>query len=288
MLEFIEPIRQSIFQKEVMRVVKVENAFLLYIKIFKQLAANQHRIILWQVSPETGGRQISEMYLNSFNIETKKVYFSVNEFNLFKLDLPLYGYVEAGAFIFKSLIESIKDSTLTMKLPDQISLLEESDDFMADPTSKKSASEIYRLKTMDTTQDQGPDYMRVKSLSQRTAHDQEFLNQEFGLSLDQEDKLYADKRESPRARPKEDKFVKILRPTAEGAMIYRLFDLSRGGLGFVSLSENEFSKGEDIQILGFNEFQLDDPLFGKVMSIRPMDEHQVEFKIGVKFSEGQD
>jgi hypothetical protein len=272
-----------------MRVVKVENGFLLYIKIFKQLAANQHKVILWQVSPETGGRQISEMYLNTFNMETKKVYFSLNGFSLFKTDLPLYGYVEAGAFIFKSIIESIKDSTICMTLPDQLSLLEESDNFKADPTSQKSASEIYRLKTMDTSfENQGPDYMRVKSLSQRTAHDQEFLNQEFGLSLDQEDKLFADKRESPRARPKDDKFVKILSPNGNGPMIYRLFDLSRGGLGFVSLSETEFSKGTDIQIMGFNEFQLDDPLIGKVMSIRPMDEHQVEFKIGVKFSEGQD
>jgi hypothetical protein len=40
--------------------------------------------------------------------------------------------------------------------------------------------------------------------------------------------------------------------------------------------------------MGFNEFLLDDPLIGKVMSIRPMDEHQVEFKVGVKFTEGQD
>jgi hypothetical protein len=272
-----------------MRVVKAENGFLFYIKIFKQLATNQHKIVLWQVSPESGGRQVSEMYLNSFSMESKKLYLSINGFCLFKNNLPLYAYVEAGAFIFKTLIDELKESTLSLQMPEQISLIDEEDSFVVPNSSGKSSAQVWRLKTMDTAiEDQGPDYMRVKSLSQRTAHDQEFLNQEFGLSLDQEDKLFADKRESPRARPKEDKYVKILRPLTGESMIYRLFDLSRGGMGFVSLSENEFSKGEELQIMGFNEFLLDDPLIGKVMSIRPMDEHQVEFKVGVKFTEGQD
>jgi hypothetical protein len=272
-----------------MRVVKAENGFLFYNKIFKQLATNQHKVVLWQVSPESGGRQISEMYLNSFSMESKKLYLSIDGFCLFKNNLPLYAYVEAGAFIFKTLIDELKESTLSLQMPEQISLIDEEDSFVAPNSSGKSSAQVWRLKTMDTSiEDQGPDYMRVKSLSQRTAHDQEFLNQEFGLSLDQEDKLFADKRESPRARPKEDKYVKILRPLTGESMIYRLFDLSRGGMGFVSLSESEFPKGEELQIMGFNEFLLDDPLIGKVMSIRPMDEHQVEFKVGVKFTEGQD
>ena len=58
-------------------------------------------------------------------------------------------------------------------------------------------------------------------------------------------------------------------------------------MGFVSFDETEFPKGSDIRVVGFNDFELDDPLFGQIMSIRPIDGVLSEFKIGVKFSEGQ-
>ena len=59
-------------------------------------------------------------------------------------------------------------------------------------------------------------------------------------------------------------------------------------MGLISTLDANFSKGQDIKIVGFNEFELDDPLFGQVMSVRPIDNNQIEFKVGVKFSEGQD
>ena len=49
--------------------------------------------------------------------------------------------------------------------------------------------------------------MRVKSMAQRSNRDQQLLKSEFGLTVDEEDKLYADQRAAPRARPKDDKWV---------------------------------------------------------------------------------
>jgi c-di-GMP-binding flagellar brake protein YcgR len=130
--------------------------------------------------------------------------------------------------------------------------------------------------------------MRVKSMAQRSVRDQELLNLEMGLTLDEEDKLFAAQRESPRARPKDDKWVKVLRSQGQSPLVYKLFDLSRGGLGFVSAVESEFTKGSLIYIVGFNDYDLDDPLIGTIMSIRSMDGNLGEFKVGIKFTEGQD
>ena len=49
-------------------------------------------------------------------------------------------------------------------------------------------------------------------------------------NLDEEDKIFAGQRESPRARPKMEKFVKLIPIGNNQASFYKLFDLSRGGL----------------------------------------------------------
>jgi hypothetical protein len=131
--------------------------------------------------------------------------------------------------------------------------------------------------------------MRVKSMVERTARDQEFLNSEFdAVSLDEEDKLFAEKREAPRARFKDDKFVKVQTLESNILQILKLFDLSRGGMGFITLEPQLFPKGTKILIVGFEGFNLDDPLIAEVMSQRAVDELQIEFKIGCKFDQGQD
>jgi hypothetical protein len=150
----------------------------------------------------------------------------------------------------------------------------------------------WKTKRIDTSPIHKPgtthDVMRVKSMAQRSSRDQTLLKSEFGLSVDEEDKLYADKRSAPRARPKDDKWVRVVKTLDETAALpYKLFDLSQGGMGFIAFDENEFPKGSDIHVVGFNDFSLDDPLFGKIMSIRPIDGATSEFKVGVKFSDGQ-
>ncbi len=272
-----------------MKDIRFETGFLIYKKIFKQLVAYQSKVVLWQISPESGSRQITETHVNSFNFETKHLYFEHNARKFLKATLPVYGYVEEGALIFKTTIEPSSDNNLTLRVPDQISLIQEEEMMILDTIASKVISNIWRSKRLDTTADDlGSDFMRVKSMSQRSSRDQELLNQEMGLTLDQEDKLYADQRESPRARPKDDKWVKVMRSQGEMPLVYRLFDLSRGGLGFISAVENEFTKGSLIYVVGFNDYDLDDPLIGSIMSIRSMDGNLGEFKVGIKFTEGQD
>lgn len=273
-----------------MRVIKAETGFLFYQKIFKQLMADESTVVVWQISPETGLRNVSESKINALHFETGRIFFEVSSSEL-KNSLPVYCYAEAGPLIFKTDIQEILDSNLGVAIPQEIKLLEDPEVVHIKGSLGRDMSDVWRVKRLSKENDEIPsDVMRVKSMAERSSRDQELLNNEFDppVNLDEEDKLFVDKRESPRARPKIDKFVKVAKIRGSGPEIYKLFDLSRGGMGFIIYDENSLAKGEEIHILGFNEFDLDDPLIGKIMSIRPIDGAPSEFKVGVKFSEGQD
>lgn len=271
-----------------MRVIKPDTGFLYYEKLFKQLMTNQCDVVVWQISPETGKRQISRSHITTYHLESKKIYFQMSAEEAFTSSLPLYCYAEDGPLIFKAEVQGLFDNSLCVGYPDEIKLLEEPDVTVVKGSLGGVISDVWRTKRLDVSPaDLGPDYMKVKSMSERSSRDQELLNNEFGVTLDEEDKMFADKRESPRARPKDDKWVKVAKIAGDGPQVFKLFDLSRGGMGFITFDAEEFQKGSDIHIVGFNDFDLDDPLVGKIMSIRPID-GTVEYKIGVKFSEGQD
>ena len=272
-----------------MRVIKSDTGFLYYEKIFKQLMADQSKLVLWQFSPVDGKREISSSRINAFHMESGKIFFEIDPKVNVKAELPIYCFAEDGRIIFKTTIDNILDTNLSVTIPDEIKVLEDPEVILIKGKTGTDYSTLWKSNQLTSMPaDTGPDIMRVKSMAQRSTRDQELLNNEFGLTLDEEDRLFADKRESPRARPKKDKWVKIALSQSDGPSIYKLFDLSQGGMAFVGFDESEFEKGAEVKIVGFNDFDLDDPLIGKIMSIRPIDGVESEFKFGVKFSEGQD
>jgi len=130
---------------------------------------------------------------------------------------------------------------------------------------------------------------RVKNIepknTEQSDRDKAIFEEELSfVSLDEEDKFYADKRDAPRAKPKEGKTV-IMRKKTDAddfeGNIHPLFDLSRGGLGAVALSETLYDKGEVVLIMGFDDNVLDQPMEAIVRSIRETDENT--FKIGMQF-----
>lgn len=263
-----------------MRVIKSDTSFLFYEKIFKQLVSTKSPVVVWQLT-HSGKREITQTILNSFHMESGKLFFEIESKEGILEGLPLYCYVEAAPLIFKAEIQDVYETNISVNMPAEIHLLEESEAIAIQKSTGQRISDIWKVKRLNLDE-------KVKSMSERSTRDQELLNHEFGLSVDEEDKLFADKRESPRARPKEEKWVKLAKVLGPGPSLYKLFDLSRGGLGFVAFSESEFTKGSEVHIVGFNDFDLDDPLVGIVMSMRPIDGMLGEFKVGIKFSEGQD
>jgi uncharacterized protein (DUF736 family) len=272
-----------------MKVIKSDSGFLAFQKLFKQIQMNNCPIVVWQLVPETGERYISESRLNSFHLDTGLLHLEAPQDNKIIPQLPVFCYSEDGRFIFKTEIQLIKSNVFSLLVPSEIKLLEEPDVIVIHGSIGIDISANWKTKRLHGQSGNQDDFMRVKSMSERSVRDQEFLNNEFeSVSLDEEEKLFADKRESPRARPKIDKWVKVLVQGSTEAKMVRLFDLSRGGIGFVTYEAESFPKGNELQVIGFEEFDLDDPLVGKIMSHRAIDEAQIEFKIGVKFNDGQD
>jgi hypothetical protein len=257
-----------------MRVIKSSSGLLGIQKLLTYVQKLRSPLVLWQLHPETQKRTVSHSEIREIKPEEKILEFSPTEL-VFDKELPLYCYSEEGKFIFKTKISALGASELQLEFPAELRILEsnEIDGFIRGSIKKPEAG----IST----------HVRVKSMAERTRRDRDFLQGEFnGLSLDEEDKIFADKRESPRARPKADKWVK-LRNDAPDVHYLRLFDLSRGGLSFISLEPHLFPKGSQVVIIGFEDFDLDDPLLGEVMSQRAVDETEIEHKVGVKFNEGQ-
>lgn len=272
-----------------MKIIRSDSGFLLYKRIFKHLQANQSVIVVWQVLAH--GREIGETRLSSFHAGSQLLHLELQP--AFQLDPsePLYCYAEDGQLIFKTGITEIREKNFTAYMPEELKLLEDDEVTVIKGQSGVDLSDVWKVKRLRL--EDGPDDLtettRVKSMAERSSRDQDFLNQEFNLlSVDEEDKIFADKRESPRARPKKDRWVKVIVLGKSEIQLERLFDLSQGGMGFLTTFPDHFPKGSEIHIVGFDEFDLDDPLIGQIMSQRPLDDTQVEFKIGVKFNEGQE
>ncbi len=265
-----------------MRTIKLETDTTDFQKIFKELKATRASVVTWQLD-DSGKRSILSARLISFHIDAGKLHFEFIEDGKISSTLPLYSYVEDSQLIFKSKVLDLNGRKFSVTVPDEIRLLDEPD--VTDVRKNLGISTVWKGRIYGATSTfTTSEPMRGRSMSQRSVRDIDFLNQEF-ISVDEEDKLFADKRESPRARPKGNKRVMIRVEGFDSALAFRLFDLSRGGLAYIVGDENLFPIGSKIQIMGFDEFKLDDPLLGQVMGIRPMDEAHLEFKVGIKFVE---
>lgn len=269
-----------------MKVVRSDTGFLVYQKIFKQLMANSCVLVLWQNDPTSGQRFVSPAILSTYNFQSGRFHVLLVQQLSPKKNLPLYCYSKFGQILFKTTIHNLKNATCSLSIPSEIQLLEHQD--AENLNGKVSYNDVWNNHNK-FSEEIDNDEVKVKSMSERSERDKEFLSHELNsISLDEEDKLFADKRESPRARPKMEKFVKLNPKGNSDSSFYKLFDLSQGGLGFITTEKNLFPKGIQVQILGFEQFDLDDPLIGTVMSQRPLDDLGIEFKIGIKFLDGQD
>lgn len=274
-----------------MKVIKSETGFNAFHGIFKNETSRAVGLVLWQHSADDK-RNIFKSPLISFDPETALLNFHLPGEFIINEGLPLYCYSEAGLFIFKTSVSLCdkENNLLCVNFPREINMLAHDEASAMTFNVNKDLTEIWRTKRLGASHESSEDYMKVKSMSERSARDQDFLKNEFtqDLSLEEEEKMFADKREAPRARPKEAKWVKVQGSDSDQVHLLRLFDLSQGGISFITLEPHLFHKGTTIKVVGFSEFDLDDPLVGEVVSHRTVDDLGIEHKIGVKFNEGQD
>ncbi len=272
-----------------MRIINSDTGFLVFRKLFQQLLSSQSPVVIWQTIAPTGNKLRCYSQLSSFHFDSKKLYFSPSEgdFSQFSLG-PIFLYSEQEQIIFKSNLQN-QTETLCLEMPEELKLLEDPEVTHIRGALGIDLQEIWKVKRLnvDKINQQMRGNLQVKSLSQRSGNDKQILNDELFVTVDEEDKLFADKRESPRARPKQQKYVMLQNEAGDTAR-FPLFDLSQGGMGFLVFDEALFPKSSMVYVYAIDAKVLDDPLIGKVMSVRSMDEAKIEFKVGVKFEEGQE
>lgn len=273
-----------------MRIISSETGFLVFRKLFQQLLSSQSPVVIWQNFAPTGEKVRCQSLLNAFHFESKKLYFTPMNGDVAQFSPgPIFLYSEHEQIIFKSSLQNVAEA-ICLDMPEELKLLEDPEVAHIRGAIGLDLQEVWKVKRLNVdkiNQSPVPDVMKVKSLSQRSGNDKQILNDELFVTIDEEDKLFADKRESPRARPKQQKYVMVQNETG-GTARFPLFDLSQGGMGFVVRDEDLFPKGSMIYVYAIDAKVLDDPLIGKVMSVRSIDESKLEFKVGVKFEEGQE
>lgn len=92
-------------------------------------------------------------------------------------------------------------------------------------------------------------------------------------------------REHQRFDSKSGTWVKIQREGKEPE-IYQLIDLSQGGLSFICLSEEEFSRKDKVAVVEFSNKKLARPLLGVVRYVKvnvEIADKYTDYKIGIEF-----
>lgn len=270
-----------------MRTVDKNQAPQEFFKYFQEFIAEQRPALIWQLDENSQKRSLRRVALSSARKEEDTLKARALEKNK-DFHLPrddVYFYVASARLMFKSFKVNVEKETYIGRLPNILRVLndEEHDKIMQALLALEP--EKAQLVLDYGKPPKGPAEEREIDYSQwlKTPRDREIFEAELSfMALDEEDAIYADQREAPRARPTEGKTVTLKLADREPSE-YSLFDLSRGGLSVLAFFEGEFEKGDVVYITGFDDKQLDEPMKAEVKSLRPADEQGMQFKFGMMF-----
>ena len=231
-----------------MKNLTIENT-LEYEAFWQSVEKAKPAFVLWQLESE-GKRKINFFSLqnrNSERVELRLTEQSTRAINFLMQDL--YGYCEDLSFIFKTQIAAIKGTQIVLSSPFMVKILEDDDvNFIENLKDMDFSRAPWRLNKHNTTK---------------------------------EEEVFSSLREAPRARPQAEKKVSLYKTgEPDSRAEYLMFDISRGGLSFFVTQEDQFKKGDYIEVLALDKEELDTILIGEVMNIRPQKE---TWKVGVKF-----
>ena len=67
--------------------------------------------------------------------------------------------------------------------------------------------------------------------------------------------------------------------------MFSLFDLSQGGLGFITTDKDKFEINQKLNVLGFDNQSFETPMVVVVKAVRDTDDSGLIFKVGCAFQE---
>lgn len=250
--------------------IKIKNTDQNFLNHFERLKSARFQFLLWQVE-EGGNRQTTSAKLHSV-VADKALHFIQTSQDLSMLSEGIvYLFCPNDNSICRSTVVDHSE-TLILSWPQEIMILDNQD----------------FLSVVKNLMPQSKDYMLVNGFydgEKRSAKDLELIYDQINYTaLDEEDVAFKERRESPRGRPKFQKEVELSLSGKESHKgRFELFDLSRGGMSFLSGSEAQFPPGSVVDIYTFNEQILEVPIKGQVMSVRELEKKK--FKVGIKFLE---
>ncbi len=109
---------------------------------------------------------------------------------------------------------------------------------------------------------------------------------DFKIVDNEDEEHHRHMREAARKSATANQYVEVLRyfgVNKNEKSVYRLHDISSGGLGIITLDPGDFIKGEKIEILSINGKATATKIQGEVVAIRRLDGDDDLFKVGVKF-----
>jgi hypothetical protein len=273
--------------------------------LFQSIIFQKYNVVLWQKPQgDNAKRKVLFTQLEKSEDFLQFAPSTESDFN-FEEDLDVFFYCQDVGMIFKGPMIPEDDQRPAMDFPQECKLLNQEDASsyieMVDAFQESFIDNIGRPKNdnrprISLSENASFKYAQTHMIGKMAGTDNvgdEIVKVSSGLSMEDipyseaEEKKYAGKREAPRARPKVQKKVHIRKNQDKLATEYALFDLSQGGLSFIIKNQNAFQKGEEIEIDNLDQRELDPPLKGKVMSIRPVDD-TTQHKVGVMFLEEQE
>jgi hypothetical protein len=246
-----------------MKNITPHDGYIVFQKFFTDLVKRETVVVLWQLTP-AGERTVHNCILTSYKYDVGVLNFLDHAGQGLQLEAAdIYCYSKNEAVIFKT-----RPRGQAVQMPDVLCFLEGPD-----------LQEIKTSVGIDLTDG----FMRGKL--QKSQRDHALFEEQLAqITTSQEDKIFADKREAPRLRPKQDKIITCQRAgEPDMSQNFLLFDLSRGGLGFKIVVEGLFVRGQFVEITALEAQVLDQPLIGEVMSVRDLAPEDVGWKVGIRF-----
>lgn len=304
-----------------MKTINIAEDIAEFHKFFTDVKSENDNVIVWQMDPVTQKRTIffsiiSEVEDSANTISLNTISHEAYAFN----PESVYFYIESRMSIFKAEQVSIQNNFLAVKYPDELKMLDEMEDdklkavfnainpdyVKVPPTYHDIAQSKEKGYTFVSGEgranQEAPDWQvasgggrkekietmwkgAINAHNTQSDHDKALFEEELSfVSLDEEDKKFEGQRAAPRARPPEGKMI-ILQTKDESKPqeTLPLFDLSRGGMGFMVFSQDAYAKGEVLNVHGFDTKKFDEPMFAIIRSIREADEMGIQYKVGCQF-----
>ena len=255
-------------------------------------------VYLWQDETVTPKRVIYPSRAQKLDVKNESVTFETHDYKNFDLyPGKIYCFNEDLKYFFKLEQVQMQSNTLIVKVPDAIKVLSEQEcNSMSDAlyqifTQNQGEKDYTSTKNKDHMVYNGPrenielGATTVKGsvgFKDRSIEDQKMFEEIVGSqSLSEEDKKFANKRNAPRAKPKDGKIVKI--HTATGIGEFDLYDLSTGGMSIITTRVEDFSEQSEISIEGFDDKSFEQPMKAIVRGVRDIKDLLGQYKIGLQF-----